>query len=200
MSWPGRSDSRVFYVPLRSIRLTAKGMALNLAVTRTLANSPLSYNAVEFQPLDIRKDILKYSFLTAVLALSLTACASHARNQNAGETAAGHSDSEHEPALMSPEQEPAALHKDDPTGSYGEPLQADVFGSIGELLAQAEANEGKVVRVSGVVAHVCPMRGCWVDIADEEGKAIQIKVVDGTIVFPLSAEGYTADVRARWPS
>lgn len=137
---------------------------------------------------------MKYSFLTAVLAFALAACASPGGGQDVGANAAEHSDSKHEPAVMSPEQEQTALHKEDPTGSYGEPLQAEVFGSISELLAQADENEGKVVRVSGVVAHVCPMRGCWVDIADDSGQAIQIKVVDGAVVFPLSAEGYTADV------
>lgn len=137
---------------------------------------------------------MKYSFLTAVLTLSLLGCATQDRVRETGSTASSHSDSNHDAGLMSPEQEKAALHEEDPTGAYGEPMQAEVFGSISELLAQAEANEGRVVRVSGVVTHVCPMRGCWVDIADESGEAIQIKVVDGDIVFPLSAQGHTADV------
>jgi hypothetical protein len=151
------------------------------------------YNALGFNGSDDKEDIVKHLFSTAVLALSLVACASQDRGQEVGSTTS-HSDSGDEAALMDPEQEKAALHKEDPLGSYGEPMQAEVFGSIGELLAQAEANEGKVVRVSGIVTHVCPMRGCWVDIAEESGETIQIKVVDGAIVFPLSAQGHTADV------
>lgn len=83
------------------------------------------------------------------------------------------------------------LHKADPVGQYG---QADVNAqvvSLSELLKAPEQYEGKTVRIEGVVAEVCPMRGCWMDVA-QDGQKIRVKVNDGEIVFPLSAAGHPA--------
>jgi hypothetical protein len=52
---------------------------------------------------------------------------------------------------------------------------------------------GKRVLVKGMVVDVCSTRGCWMNIASDEAfEVIQIKVLDGEIVFPISARGKTA--------
>ena len=44
-----------------------------------------------------------------------------------------------------------------------------------------------------MVVEVCAKRGCWMDLAsDKPFEKIQIKVLDGVIVFPMSARGKEA--------
>lgn len=61
--------------------------------------------------------------------------------------------------------------------------------SPGAALASLDAHDGKTVRIEGTVAAVCPMRGCWMDIAGAGGETIRIKVKDGEVVFPQTAKG-----------
>jgi len=63
-----------------------------------------------------------------------------------------------------------------------------------EILGNIDAHDGKVVRVEGTVAAVCPMRGCWMDVAGAGGETIRVKVKDGEVVFPQSAKGKKAIV------
>jgi hypothetical protein len=58
-----------------------------------------------------------------------------------------------------------------------------------EILAHLDQYDGKLVRVEGTVAAVCPHRGCWMDVAGQDGARIRIKVTDGEIVFPVAAQG-----------
>src|SRR5688572_9749510 len=58
-----------------------------------------------------------------------------------------------------------------------------------QILAQLDSFDGKPVRVEGTVAAVCQMRGCWMDVAGAGGETIRIKVKDGEVVFPKSAQG-----------
>ncbi len=80
-----------------------------------------------------------------------------------------------------------AMMKADPAGNYGEALTLNEAIAIGDLLAAADQHEGKRVRVSGTVTDVCPMKGCWIQVASGDEK-IKVKVNDGEIVFPLSAK------------
>ncbi|MEJ2204908.1 MAG: DUF4920 domain-containing protein [Gemmatimonadota bacterium] len=76
---------------------------------------------------------------------------------------------------------------------YGEPLTLSEVTPISAILDDPESYVGEPVLVEGLVVAVCEMRGCWMDIAsDREFEKIQIKVDDGVIVFPMTAEGKTA--------
>jgi len=76
---------------------------------------------------------------------------------------------------------------------YGEPLTLQEVTPISTILDDPEAFVGERVLVEGLVVAVCEMRGCWMDIAgDREFEKIQIKVDDGVIVFPMTAQGKTA--------
>jgi hypothetical protein len=62
--------------------------------------------------------------------------------------------------------------------------------ALADLVAHADQYVGKTVRVEGIVTDVCPMRGCWMDIASgDKSGTIRIKVDDGVIVFPKGATG-----------
>ncbi len=65
--------------------------------------------------------------------------------------------------------------------------------AIAALLESPAGYVGKTVRVEGVVSAVCEEMGCWMELKDEKsGKAIQLKVEDGVIVFPVTAKGRKA--------
>lgn len=123
----------------------------------------------------------------AIGALGLSACGGGRTGREADEA---------EPAVaqvtMSAQEEKDALHKGDPVGSYGRGLEDAPVVAISDLVAQGPDHLGKVVRVEGTVEEVCPMRGCWMDMKDESGNKVKIKVVDGLIVFPISAKGHPA--------
>jgi len=66
---------------------------------------------------------------------------------------------------------------------------------ISTILANPDNYEGKKVLVEGLVTSVCEARGCWMFIAsDKNFQEIKIKVLDGVIVFPMSAQGKMAKV------
>jgi hypothetical protein len=77
--------------------------------------------------------------------------------------------------------------------SYGKGVTLADSTPIPTLLARAEEYVGKPVRVDGVVADVCAMAGCWMEIrAAEGGEVVKVKVEDGEIVFPVAARGKQA--------
>lgn len=73
---------------------------------------------------------------------------------------------------------------------YGKPLDAAETLTVADLVKRAKELDGKPVRVEGTIADVCSKRGCWIEVADEAGPSTVIfKVVDGVMVFPMSAKG-----------
>lgn len=77
--------------------------------------------------------------------------------------------------------------------TYGDGLAIAQPTPIEAIVADPEAWAGKRVRVEGKVAAVCPMRGCWMELAHGDGgPVVRIKVEDGVIVFPAEAVGRAA--------
>lgn len=77
----------------------------------------------------------------------------------------------------------------------GDGLTLVEITKISDILADPKAYVGKRVLVEGLVTGVCQKRGCWMNIAsDKQFQEIQIKVVDGVIVFPMSAAGKMAKI------
>lgn len=73
--------------------------------------------------------------------------------------------------------------------AYGSPASPETLQiSIEQLMADPEAYLGKMVMVTGKVQEVCPMKGCWLDMADAD-KKVRIKVKDGEIVFDKGLVG-----------
>ena len=77
------------------------------------------------------------------------------------------------------------------TETYGAGVDVEEATPIVDILADPDAYIGKTVRVEGGVLDVCPRRGCWIELGDEES-SIQIKVEDGVIVFPTESKGRLA--------
>jgi len=77
--------------------------------------------------------------------------------------------------------------------TYGGKFTLSDVTEISEILATPEKFVGKKVLVQGMVVDVCAKRGCWMYLAsDKPFEKIQIKVLDGVIVFPMSARGKNA--------
>ncbi len=77
----------------------------------------------------------------------------------------------------------------------GQKLQLNQITKVSEINAQPDKYLGKRVQIEGMIIDVCSTRGCWMDIAsDVPFQKIQIKVVDGELVFPMEAKGRMARV------
>jgi len=87
------------------------------------------------------------------------------------------------------------LNKQNPSGYYGEKISEGNVQDLNNILKFSESYLNKNVIIKGKVTEVCPMRGCWMQVKDDEfNLSIRTKVVDGEIVFPLSAKGRTATI------
>ncbi len=77
--------------------------------------------------------------------------------------------------------------------NYGHEISVQDTISIQKLLASPESFVGQTVLVQGRIVAVCENRGCWMNLAAENGEqSIKIKVNAGEIVFPLDAKGKVA--------
>lgn len=74
----------------------------------------------------------------------------------------------------------------------GKPLTVKDPVSIATLLSHAADYAGKTVQVKGKITEVCQMMGCWMELKNEEGQKVRIKVEDGDIVFPKDSAGKEA--------
>ena len=74
----------------------------------------------------------------------------------------------------------------------GKPLAAETPISLATLLAHSETYVGKTVQVKGKITAVCQMMGCWMELTNDAGQRVRIKVEDGVIVFPKDAAGKVA--------
>lgn len=78
---------------------------------------------------------------------------------------------------------------------YGKGVTVQETTKISQLLESPEKYLDKKVKVQGMITEVCAARGCWIYLAsDRPYEKIQVKVLDGEIVFPMSASGRMAVV------
>src|SRR5262252_6124223 len=74
----------------------------------------------------------------------------------------------------------------------GKPLTIREPMPLATLLAKPADYIGKTVQVKGKITEVCQMMGCWIDLTNDEGQKLRIKVNDGDIEFPKDAAGKSA--------
>ena len=74
----------------------------------------------------------------------------------------------------------------------GKPLAAETPIVLSALLSHSDDYVGKTVQVKGKIAAVCQEMGCWMDLVDDSGQKLRIKVNDGEIEFPKDSTGKTA--------
>lgn len=75
---------------------------------------------------------------------------------------------------------------------FGDGVTLEKAVSIEQLLANPSDYVGQKVRVDGTITGVCKMRGCWMQVTDDKGNGVRIKVEDGVIVFPATSVGSKA--------
>lgn len=74
----------------------------------------------------------------------------------------------------------------------GKPLSLKESMPVAALVGHADEYAGKTVQVKGRVTQVCQMMGCWMELANDAGQHVRIKVEDGVIEFPKDSAGKTA--------
>jgi hypothetical protein len=74
----------------------------------------------------------------------------------------------------------------------GKPFAGTEVVPIATLLAHPDDYAGKTVQVKGKITEVCQAMGCWMELANQDGQAIRVKVNDGEIEFPKDSAGKTA--------
>ena len=74
----------------------------------------------------------------------------------------------------------------------GKPLTVKEAMPLATLLAKPADYVGKTVQVKGKIVEVCEMMGCWMDLVNDSGQRIRIKVNDGEIEFPKDSSGKSA--------
>ena len=79
--------------------------------------------------------------------------------------------------------------------TYGKDLTLTEKTAVAAILEKPADYTGQKVLIEGTIVDVCEMRGCWIDVAADEGyEKIRVKVEDGVIVFPMEAKGKKAVV------
>jgi hypothetical protein len=80
----------------------------------------------------------------------------------------------------------------------GKPLTIKDPMPLATLLAKPGDYVGKTVQVKAKITEVCQMMGCWMNLANDAGQTLQIKVNDGEIEFPKDAAGKMAVAEGRF--
>jgi hypothetical protein len=80
----------------------------------------------------------------------------------------------------------------------GKPVTVKDPLPLATLLAKPGDYVGKTVQVKGKITEVCQMMGCWMDLTNDEGQKVRIKVNDGEIEFPKDAAGKMAVAEGRF--
>lgn len=78
------------------------------------------------------------------------------------------------------------------TGNFGEDITADKAISAANLPELLKDKETVEVKLTGDVAAVCQMSGCWVDIDMGNDEIIHVTFKDDSFVLPKDATGKTA--------
>ena len=91
------------------------------------------------------------------------------------------------------------LNKKNPNGFYGNEISLTEYASFKNLMSYPDKYMGKDILLSGEILEVCPMRGCWIKVKDNNSDiVIRAKVTDGVIVFPLSSKGKQVDIQGKF--
>ena len=73
---------------------------------------------------------------------------------------------------------------------YGSSVSEKSEVRIGELLKHPDEYVDQLVKVIGLVNDVCPVKGCWLEVVENQGnERIRFKVQDDVIIFPVEAVG-----------
>lgn len=80
---------------------------------------------------------------------------------------------------------------------YGEAFALDASTDCKEIIADPDASVGKTVRVNGKIENVCQKAGCWMVVADDDGKYLRITMKEHAFGVPTdtkTGDGTRVDV------
>jgi hypothetical protein len=81
---------------------------------------------------------------------------------------------------------------------YGGGVQVTERTLVSAIISDPQAHMGKKIMVEGPIVEVCSTRGCWLELgSDKEFQTFRIKVEDGVMIFPMSAQGKYARVEGK---
>ncbi len=122
-----------------------------------------------------------------VLALALAACSRAAPTEHASE----------EPApSAAPQRANATQDKPLDKKKFGGAITETTNTSLDALVREPERFATKTVRTEGKVSAVCQHQGCWMEIADDAGKA-HIKMAGHAFTVPRDVAGHHAVIQGK---
>jgi hypothetical protein len=74
----------------------------------------------------------------------------------------------------------------------GKPLTVKEPLPLATVMDKPADYVGKTIAVKGKITEVCEMMGCWMDLVNDAGQKLRIKVKDGEIVIPKESAGKMA--------
>lgn len=83
--------------------------------------------------------------------------------------------------------------------AYGKPMPSGEFIVAKTVLNHPEMYAGKRVKLEGVVASVCPTKGCWMVIADGD-RQLRVTFEDYGFFMPKDCAGSIAKVEGQLAS
>jgi len=78
------------------------------------------------------------------------------------------------------------------TGNFGEVITAEAAIPVAHLPELLEGTESVIVKLTGDVAAVCQMSGCWVDLRLPNDEVLHVTFKDDAFLLPKDAAGKTA--------
>jgi Domain of unknown function (DUF4920) len=132
---------------------------------------------------------------TLVLVLGLAACLAgcgRAAPDRAAEVAAT---AEAPPAAV-PQRANATTDKALDQKKFGGAITEKTNTSLDALVREPERFASKTVRTEGKVSAVCEHKGCWMEIADDAGKA-HIKMAGHAFTVPRNVTGHHAVIQGK---
>lgn len=68
-------------------------------------------------------------------------------------------------------------------------VNMEILTPLNDVLAKPGDYLDRDITIEGEVIAVCKSRGCWAELATNDGQKIRLKVRDGETVIPMSARG-----------
>ncbi|MCU0348149.1 MAG: DUF4920 domain-containing protein [Saprospiraceae bacterium] len=107
--------------------------------------------------------MLKSTFLLAVMAFLLTACGSEQPADTTAQTGQAQ--------------------------TFGDAITADGAVTMPEMLAKMQGQDSVLVKVKGKVESVCQVKGCWVNLHDDQAGDMFVKFKDYAFFLPKDIAG-----------
>jgi hypothetical protein len=80
---------------------------------------------------------------------------------------------------------------------FGAPIDDKGAITMKELSAQMDGKEEMDVKVTGKVAEVCQVKGCWMTLVKDDGSAMRVSFKDYAFFMPKDISGKTVIIQGK---